>query len=78
MLLFVIYVLAMFCVFREHFKTCVLIVKIVGVFFKARRNVFWVSIFVSGFACVCVSVLILSAAGLLQMIAFDTITNTFG
>lgn len=31
-LLFVIYVLAMFCVFRDHFKTSVAVAKIVGCF----------------------------------------------
>lgn len=78
MLLFIIYILAMFCVFRDHFKTCVLLVKIVGNFLENRPATFLISSVVTFCAFICVAILILSAAGLLQMIAFDTITNTFG
>lgn len=76
--MFIIYVLAMFCVFRDHYKTCVIIIKIVGHFLKLKPHTFLISLVVSFAAFVAVGILILSVAGLLQMIAFDTITNTFG
>jgi hypothetical protein len=68
----------MFCVFRDHYKTCVTIIKIVGNFLKLKPQTFVISLIVSFAAFVAVGILILSVAGLLQMIAFDTITNTFG
>ena len=77
-LVFVIYILAMFCVFRSYFKTGVMMVRIVGHFLLDRPSTFMISLLVSLVALVAVGVLLLSAAGLLQMIAFDTMSNTFG
>lgn len=78
LILFILYVLAMFCIFHDHMKTSVALCKIVGCFMEQKPSVFLISLAVSFFACIVAGILIMSAAALLQMIAFGEITDTFG